>query len=659
MPELTPYNVNTVLGVYPERLFQVMPEVFEEMLDPDIDMMTLFTYCKAIHDRFEHDERPEGHMGFNSFGEACFEGGIVKTLLQIARDPKNQQDQFPALAAHFALQAFWMLMRTGTTEERRELLKQLYEDGVVELCLNNARSAPCVIHRQGSVNFIRCLSSESFLGEFLSAAETSKVIGDMSEYILQGPQLFIEQFGNARLTWQSFLCFGKFGTSRDKAAKYAPRYYAMSQESAAWTIQGLFVRCPPPNPSFCLKILKHDPTIVDLLFNAAAIKRPPWYAELATDSIICESLAMLFRVPDLTMAGVDVLLPNQDLQEERTRKWAALLDCLRILVSRPNWVGMFHEVLNMLEDERPSDVKRMLQAARSEYYAQSRYDLETYLQVFEYRGSCRICLERLLTTLSYLPECDKVRDEDLLSLLRISNAGFREAPNSLEESFHVEADQMFYLESSFEVFRKPLYSVFTEDDVDSPLQIASEPTMGPTAHARFLTLLAQRGVLKKISETSKVPKSAGSRFSLSTLKKIGTPAVIRSFLKASKQRVIERKAVGTRRFKQGGEMDFARAAYCSAAELARSLIMFDEATQGIYSKELEGIRKEYVACLGNAAEMALGEEIFEPSLFYAVAAVSAATPLPFNGSPDAVDASIREKNERRVARAEAGLQSMP
>jgi hypothetical protein len=96
-------------------------------------------------------------------------------------------------------------------------------------------------------------------------------------------------------------------------------------------------------------------------------------------------------------------------------------------------------------------------------------------------------------------------------------------------------------------------------------------------------------------------------------------------------------------------------AYKSAAELAAALVNFDEATQGLYQKELMGARREQVLCLGNAAEMALGQGIYDRGLCYATAAVQCAETLPTDDSPDGVDISIREKNRRRVARAMAGI----
>lgn len=63
----------------------------------------------------------------------CFEGGIVKTFLQIANE--SRPEKWPALAAHFALESTWMLMRKGTLDEREDLLKELLEHNVIDLCL--------------------------------------------------------------------------------------------------------------------------------------------------------------------------------------------------------------------------------------------------------------------------------------------------------------------------------------------------------------------------------------------------------------------------------------------------------------------------------------------------------------------------------------------
>jgi len=42
--ELTEHNVQTVLGVYPQQYFSVLPLVFDALVKPDIDEMARYTY---------------------------------------------------------------------------------------------------------------------------------------------------------------------------------------------------------------------------------------------------------------------------------------------------------------------------------------------------------------------------------------------------------------------------------------------------------------------------------------------------------------------------------------------------------------------------------------------------------------------------------------
>jgi len=93
---------------------------------------------KSIHDRLgfgvHADQKPSG---FDILADICLESGIVKTFLQIAKEPKIEK--WPALGAHFALHSMCMLMRKGTEEEREDLLKELLEHDVVNLCLDVGR----------------------------------------------------------------------------------------------------------------------------------------------------------------------------------------------------------------------------------------------------------------------------------------------------------------------------------------------------------------------------------------------------------------------------------------------------------------------------------------------------------------------------------------
>lgn len=85
----------------------------------------------AIKERFAHDERPDGQMGFDSFGEAAFESGIVKTMLKVTQDERT--DTGYALASYNALESMWHLMRTGNVQERRALLQELLAHSALEI----------------------------------------------------------------------------------------------------------------------------------------------------------------------------------------------------------------------------------------------------------------------------------------------------------------------------------------------------------------------------------------------------------------------------------------------------------------------------------------------------------------------------------------------
>ena len=67
---------------------------------------------------------------------------------------------------------------------------------------------------------------------------------------------------------------------------------------------------------------------------------------------------MIFRVPKLVILGVDIVVGINNLQTEKEGAWDAVVDCFELLFSRPKWVEMLHGVWNMIEDEKPLEVKR-------------------------------------------------------------------------------------------------------------------------------------------------------------------------------------------------------------------------------------------------------------------------------------------------------------
>jgi len=131
----------------------------------------------------------------------------------------------------------------------------------------------------------------------------------------------------------------------------------MAQESAIWTVHGLLCRAPPPSQQFCLNILQHNPEIIDLLFECALDPRPAWYPEKQVDSIACEALVLFFRVSLDSVPGVSVSVEDA-LQEEVDAEWTALVESLKILTSRKDWVEKIIAVWKKIDDEKWQDLKQ-------------------------------------------------------------------------------------------------------------------------------------------------------------------------------------------------------------------------------------------------------------------------------------------------------------
>jgi len=259
-----------------------------------------------------------------------------------------------------------------------------------------------------------------------------------------------------------------------------------------------------------------------------------------------------------------------------------------------------------------------------------------------FQGSCRICIERLVTTLTYAAAWNKLAHDDILSLIRITNAAI--FPSSSSPNLGVDSETGYQrIEKTFELDRKPFYALIHEVEVKSPLQVANELYMGPIAHIRLLTLLAANKVLAEPSKIS-LPMPISTHMTLAQLKQLCTPDRIRKVFSVSRKRITVHREAGHQRFRKKKELGRARFAYATAAELAAAMVGFNNATHGMYQEEISGAQREQVLCLGNAAEMEHCQGFYSLALCYATAAVQCAKSLPTDNSPDGVEVSVREKN---------------
>jgi hypothetical protein len=258
---------------------------------------------------------------------------------------------------------------------------------------------------------------------------------------------------------------------------------------------------------------------------------------------------------------------------------------------------------------------------------------------------------RLIATLTHAAKECNVSDTDLVSLLRIGFLGSQNIKTM--QQITSEVDQYTWIERAEEIFRSPLFTVFTLDKVEAPEQIADESVMGPTALIRLVTVLAERGILENIQKWKKLPAGTSSSTTLTQVKQITSLDVLRRILLLGVKRVTARREKGHKRYREN-DVAYAAVAYSTGAELAAALVAFDRATNGKWADSIRGAHKELVLCLGNAAELALVLKKYRRALVFALGAVSAAENLPPH---DRVDENIRQKNQRRVERARLGQES--
>lgn len=614
--------------------------------DPRVDPDFLCTWTGFLWDRTTLSrtaiEVQQAPTGFNFLIKTCLKYNLVEVMILITSrygtfrlGMKNGH----ALASYCGLAVLVDLLHVGTDAERKSVAEEMMNHNIVDLCFKNIDSWLCA-HRRLAARTIRSLAG--LIGNRIPADMVADIIAKLCVFVLQGPRIFVEQFNAPETKWQGgIIVLRGQNASEAEVAKCALRYSGLAHDDALWAAQGLVCTYPVLPMKFRLEILKKRPGIVDLLFDCAITPRPPWYPERQSDAVACEILALLFQWPPYIVPGVSSPLDGSS----RTQEWKALSQALKMLTARQEWSEKLIEVWMGVEEEDWRRVESLFNNVKN-YGAKTLLGKRTFQLAFELRGIKRITVLRLIATLTHAADSCGITNAELESLLRVAYAGSQKIKQVDSEN---EEDYLMYAERTQDIFALQAGDSHAAQ-VDSPLQIAEELVMGPTALARLLAVLAQRGVLDSIQALKKAPNGLSTATSLDQVQMITHPEIIRKFLLIAFRRVESRTESG-RKVTQSNPF-YARMHFVSSAELAASLVSFDRYTHGKYAEEVKGVRKQLVVALGNASEMAIRTGQNQIALSLALGAITSAENIP---ETEGLEEAITAKNTRRADQARAAL----
>ncbi|KDQ63943.1 hypothetical protein JAAARDRAFT_27614 [Jaapia argillacea MUCL 33604] len=643
-------DLNQVDLTNPESVYLVLsgpnvarnlPIIFAKLVEPDANRLFIQNYCGALEQAFARDQRQPGQIGLDSFGKLCVRNGVLETTLKMACSDRPEKEC--QIGAYQALDCVCHLMSTASLQERRELTVELIERGIVNICLEKAFNQRLCLHRQSGVNTLRSLICDSFLGDGLSPAVTADIILKMAQWTLVGPDFFVTQMRDSQTTWQSQMMLGTTNVPATFAARYVPRYYAMAQETALWAAHGLLCCTPTRSRQYILEMLRLKPEIIDTLFKCAAIKRLPYYPETQVDSVACEILGLLFDFPLDLVPGIAVSL------DETNPETKASLESLSVLVSREGWSEYITDTWKRLDDEKWEHSRRLFDRVTHDYGAQCPPNDDSFRRIFEYRGTSRITILRIIANLTYL---DTVPDFALISFLHIAYLSVQHKLKLQSQVDPDDLDELYaWLENDVDLFRSPMWTLASGDQVEPAQQVPPVPIMGAITLFRLYIALAKRQLLSNVPRWSSLPAGVTSKTNLSRVKQITSPEIVKKFLPNAIKRVTKRREVGHERLREV-DLQFSRFAYSSGAELACAIVAFDESTGGMYQRQAMGARKEAVLCLGNTAEISLRLKQWDLVAKFASAAIDVGGDAdPREGLEEATLA----KNQRRLALAKKSL----
>lgn len=607
---VTADNVEEVLNLpAPERLTQGLKKVFSKLLEPNQSIRFLREYTTAIERRLKRDPSFAG-TGLDAFGKACVSAGLVMTVSAFVSRPPPSAAQFKEfqLAQQNALASLYHICVGVDSAERIDVEDQILTLGVT------ARLMPILDHdnwdlRSLSACILITLAADTAYVGCLTTSTRGEIAVCLCLVVLRDLERIADRIENHPTKMLGAVDINEF---------HSP----LAHQQHVLRGIGDFLKPHPPHTSkLRLDLLKERPEILDYLFDCATMPGLPGYPLSAANATACEVLARLIEWPPHLVPGVSTQVDSAI----KAREWKILSQCLTIVTSREDWMEKIVEVWMNVVETTHQDIKAMFE----EHLEGPPLD-EAVESVCQHRGTVRVNLLRIIINLTHAAESCGISNADIESFLHIAyTASSKVLPR--EESY-----------------RRHDYLMYMERGADH-----GECILGPTALARLLVLLAQRKTLSSIQGLKKPPNGLSSSTCLSHVQHITNPDVIRRFLTIALERVKANTSVGRERASKT-QYELARHAFATSAELAAALVALDIHTQGQYSKEVVGARRELVIALGNASEMALRQNVYLMGLSFAFGALSAAENIP---DSEGLDPAIVEKNRRRVILAEEGRHS--
>ncbi|KAI6119216.1 hypothetical protein EV401DRAFT_1963372 [Pisolithus croceorrhizus] len=608
---VTTDNVEEVLSLpAPERLTQGLKKVFSKLLEPGQNIRFLREYTTAIERRLKRDPSFAG-QGLDDFGKACVSAGMVMTVAGFVSRPQPPTVHFREyqLAQQNALASLYHICVGCDSTERITVAEQILTGGVT------ARLMPILDHdnwdlRSLSACILITLAADTAYVGCLTIATRGEIAVCLCCVVLRDLERIGDRIENHPTKMLGAVDINEF---------HAP----LAHQQHVLRGVGDFLKPHPPHavrPR--LELLKAKPEVLDYLFDCATMPGLPGYPLSAANAAASDVLAKLVEWPPYLVPGVSTPMDSA----LKAREWKALSQCLTIVTSREEWMEKVVEVWMNMVEQTHQDIKAMFE----EHLEGPPLD-EAVESVCQHRGTIRVSALRIIINLTHAAESCGISNADIESFLHIAYAASRKVPS--REECQTRDDHLMFVERG---------------------AAHGESILGPIALTRLLVVLAQRKALNGIQGLQKPPNGLSSSTCLNHVQHITNPDVIRRFLLIALERVKANTSVGRDRATEA-QYDSALPAFTTSAELAVALVAFDTHTQGQYSNEIVGARRELVIALGNASEMALRQKVYLVALSFAYGAVSAAETIP---DGEGLDPSIIEKNKRRILQAEEGTRNV-